>query len=323
MLDNEIIKLKPVFKDYIWGGNKIRNVLKKHTGLMTTIAESWEFSTHPDGVSYIGSGNFEGKTLKQYFDAVGWEGLGDYAVARKQLPIMIKLIDANENLSIQVHPGDKYALKYENDNGKNEMWYIVDAEPNAFIYLGFIRDISKKEVAERVKNGTLEDILNKVPVKKGQSYYIPAGTVHAIGAGCLICEVQQASNVTYRLYDYGRRDVNGKPRKLHLNSALKVLKTKKTYLFSNKINNLFTASSTRGKLLTRNQSFKVTRYDVKDRFSISSTSFLYSVMVVVDGRGKVSDGVEEKAIKTGDTFLLQDCHALSISGNCVVLMISM
>ena len=199
-----MIQLIPVYKQIIWGGTKIRDVLHKETGPLAKIAESWEVSTHRSGESTIGNGIFAGKTLGDYFETVGWENIGKYAVKYRQLPVMIKYIDAEQNLSVQVHPGERYARKHAEDGGKNEMWYVLAADEGAFLYLGFNRDVTKQQVRKACKDGTVEGLLNRIPVKKGEVFYVPAGTIHAIGAGCLICEIQQTSDATYRLYDYGR-----------------------------------------------------------------------------------------------------------------------
>ena len=223
-----MIKLKSVYQEYIWGGSKIHELLHKDTGTLPRVAESWEVSTHPAGKSIVENGAFRGKTLNEYFDQIGWGTAGRYAARNHQLPILIKYIDAKENLSIQVHPNDKYARKHEGDNGKNEMWFVLAADEGAFIYLGFSRDVTKEEIKRRIADNTLEEVLNRVEVKPNEAFYIPAGTVHAIGAGCLICEVQQTSNVTYRIYDYGRTDENGNPRELHVKKALDVLDYRRT-----------------------------------------------------------------------------------------------
>ncbi|HJA02966.1 MAG TPA: class I mannose-6-phosphate isomerase, partial [Candidatus Gallimonas gallistercoris] len=164
-----MIKLKSVYQEYIWGGTKIRDELQKETGDLPRIAESWEVSTHPAGKSIVENGIFRGKTLNEYFDKIGWGIAGRYAARNHQLPILIKYIDAKENLSIQVHPGDKYARKHESDNGKNEMWFVLGADEGAFIYLGFSRDVSKEEVRRRIEENTLEEVLNRVEVKPNEA----------------------------------------------------------------------------------------------------------------------------------------------------------
>ncbi len=187
-------------------------------------AEAWVLSCHPDGPSTIVNGKYAGRTLQQFIDAEGKEVLGTNCRRFREFPILTKFIDAKQNLSIQVHPDNAYALKNENQYGKTEMWYVIDAEPGAFLYYGFKKEISREEFEERIKNNTLTEVLNAVHVKKGDALLIESGTLHAIGAGILIAEIQQNSNVTYRVYDYGRIGKDGKPRELHIAKALDVTK---------------------------------------------------------------------------------------------------
>lgn len=217
-----IIKLAPAFKDYLWGGTKLRDVFGKQCDF-DTIAESWELSAHPAGNCMVASGRHKGLGFSKYLETVGKEVLGWKCAPLQSFPLLIKFIDAKRNLSVQVHPNDDYALENESEYGKNEMWYVIDSEPSAGLYVGFNRDVDRDEVERRVADNTILDILNFYPTKPGDVFFIPAGTVHAIGAGNLICEIQQSSNSTYRLYDYGRVDEFGNPRELHLKKALDVL----------------------------------------------------------------------------------------------------
>lgn len=226
MKQDTMVKLDPAYKDYLWGGTKLRDVYGKQCDF-DTIAESWELSAHPAGNSIIASGRHKGQTFGKYLDTVGRQVMGWKCSALQAFPLLVKLIDAREDLSVQVHPGDDYALENENEYGKNEMWYIVDAEPGAGLYIGFNREVSKEEVEKRIADNTILDVLNFVPTKPGDIFFIPAGTVHAIGAGNLICEIQQSSNCTYRLYDYDRKDKFGNKRELHLQKALDVLDYRK------------------------------------------------------------------------------------------------
>ena len=210
-----ILKLKPACKDYLWGGRR----LVEEFGVdceKNIVAEAWTLSCHSDGASTIASGDFAGKTLAEYIDIHGAEILGTNCRDFDDFPILIKFIDAHENLSVQVHPSDDYALAHENQHGKSEMWYVLDADEGALFYCGFKKKISRDEFIARVKNNSLLDVLNAVPARKGDVLFIPAGTVHAVGKGVLLVEVQKNSNVTYRIFDYGR----GRP--LHIAQALDV-----------------------------------------------------------------------------------------------------
>lgn len=214
--------LKPVGKDYLWGGSRLNDDFSKHIDLMP-LAETWECSTHPDGQSIVASGEHTGKTLVQVL-AEHPEYLGTHPKPGKELPILIKLIDAKQELSIQVHPTDEYAFEHENGGcGKTEFWYVLDAVQNAQIVYGFVRDMDRETVRRSAVEGTLERYLQKIPVKKDDLFYVRAGTVHAIGAGVLLAEIQQNSNQTYRLYDFDRVDKNGQKRELHIDKALDVV----------------------------------------------------------------------------------------------------
>ena len=218
-----ILKLKPSCKDYLWGGTRLRTEFGIEYD-RDPLAESWELSCHPDGPSYIVNGEYAGKTLQQYIDENGKEILGTDCQSFGQFPVLIKFIDAKKDLSIQVHPDNAYALKNEGQYGKTEMWYVMDAAEGASLFYGFAKEVSEEEFEERIRNHTLTDVLNKVMIHKGDVLFIDPGTIHAIGAGSLIAEIQQNSNVTYRVYDYGRKGPDGKERELHVDKALQVTK---------------------------------------------------------------------------------------------------
>ena len=215
------IELKPACKDYLWGGEKLRDNYGIDSPLHP-LAEAWMLSCHPDGPSMVASGPHAGKTFPAYIEAVGRGCLGADCEAFSDFPILIKLIDAKGDLSIQVHPSDDYALAHEHQLGKTEAWYVMDCDEGATLYYGFRHQIGKEELARRAQDGTLTDVLNAVPVEKGDLFFIPSGTIHAIRKGILVAEIQENSNVTYRVYDYGRTGADGKPRQLHLDQALEV-----------------------------------------------------------------------------------------------------
>lgn len=219
----EILKLAAPCKDYLWGGTRLRDEYGKKSD-KEKIAESWELSCHKDGQSVIENGGFAGKTLSEYIAAKGKKVLGKNAEKFEYFPILIKLIDAKDNLSVQVHPENDYALRVEGEYGKTEMWYIVDCDEGAELLYGFKKPIAKEEFAERIRENTLLEVTNNVPVHKGDVFFIEAGTLHAIGKGILIAEIQQNSNTTYRIYDYGRVGADGKPRELHVEKACEVTK---------------------------------------------------------------------------------------------------
>ena len=215
------IKLNPAFKDYLWGGTKLRDEYGKKCDL-DKVAESWELSCHKDGCSVVADGEYAGLTLPQYIEKAGKAVLGTDCEKFEYFPILIKLIDAKQNLSVQVHPDNDYAMRVEGEYGKTEMWYVVDCEPGAGLLYGFKREISKEEFRRRIEDNTLLEVTNRVEVHPGDVFFIEAGTLHAIGEGILIAEIQQNSNTTYRVYDYGRVGADGKPRQLHIEKAIDV-----------------------------------------------------------------------------------------------------
>ncbi len=295
-----MIKLTPVLKDYLWGGRKLHTLYGRENG-SDRISESWEVSIHPDGVS---------EPLVAYLaenpKAVDPEG--------SAFPILIKYIDAMQNLSVQVHPDDAYAQRVEGDNGKTEMWYIVDADENAGIYCGFQRDVSREEFHARVQDGTVEELLNFIPVKKGDCYLIEAGTVHAIGAGCVICEIQQSSNVTYRVYDYNRRGADGKLRQLHIDKAMEVINFQK---FEDQTNTQNAVVSGKNSLqtLTRCPYFRCRKLLLGDTFTADTPDSFLAVNVL-EGSG-VINGMPFSA---GDSFFLPAGESLCLSGNAELML---
>ena len=213
--------LHPASKDYLWGGTRLNDDFSKRVA-SDVVAETWECSTHPDGVSIAASGEWIGMPLDEILRAHP-DYLGVHARRGTDLPVLVKLIDAKEKLSVQVHPDDEFARAHEKgQNGKTEMWYVLDADPDSRIAYGLHHAVGREQFLNAVAAGTVEKYLQMVPVRRNDLFFIPPGTVHAIGAGCLIAEIQQRSNLTYRLYDYNRADRNGKTRPLHLEKGLAV-----------------------------------------------------------------------------------------------------
>ena len=206
------------------GGSRLNDEFEKNIDL-TPLAETWECSTHPDGPSYVVGGTFDGQELAEVLRAHP-EYLGERHKGENTLPILIKFIDAKKDLSVQVHPSDEYAREHEGDNGKTEMWYVIDADEGASLIYGFQHEVTEEILRKAVETGTLDKHLQKVPVHKGDTYFVPAGTVHGIGKGILVAEIQESSNVTYRVYDYDRVDKNGKKRDLHFDKAVQVMNMK-------------------------------------------------------------------------------------------------
>lgn len=291
-----ILKLKPSCKDYLWGGNKLRTEFGIDSD-KETLAESWELSCHPDGPSYIINGEAAGQTLAEYIDANGKEILGKDCESFEEFPVLIKFIDAKKDLSIQVHPDDRYALKNEGQYGKTEMWYVMEAEEGASLFYGFSREVSKEEFEERIRNHTLTEVLNKVEIHKGDVLFIDPGTIHAIGAGCLIAEIQQNSNVTYRVYDYGRKGVDGKERELHVDKALQV--TKREPAIKNKDVGLHVETC---------QYFTVDKVILdglrRKKLTGEADGSSFVSVLMLNGQGKISACGETLDVKKGDSIFI-------------------
>lgn len=308
-----ILKLKPSCKNYLWGGRRLAD----EYGIEyeeDILAEAWELSCHPDGPSYISNGKYAGMTLEEFIEAEGKEVLGSHCRRFRDFPILIKFIDAKQNLSIQVHPNNRYALKNEGQYGKTEMWYIMDAKPGAFLYYGFKTEVSKEEFAKRIEEDSLLEVLNAVPVQKGDVLFIESGTIHAIGEGILIAEIQQNSNVTYRVYDYGRVGKDGKKRDLHIEKALAV--TNRVPIVKDKTSYPHVADC---------DYFTVDKLNLDGTFmkkmegSVSETSF--ASILFLDGEGTISNKGESLQFKKGESFFLTaGSGAYTIEGSCDALV---
>lgn len=216
------LKFHPIFKDKIWGGKKIQSILKKDFSPLDNCGESWEISGVPNNGSIIKNGLLSGQSLNQVIKEFKGQLLGEnvYEKFQSDFPLLIKFIDANDDLSIQVHPDDDLAWERHQSFGKTEMWYIIQADENAELIAGFNQKMDKNAYLESFKNGTLMDVLNKEKAEEGDVFFIPAGRIHTIGKGLLLAEIQQSSDITYRIYDFDRKDRNGNTRELHIDEAL-------------------------------------------------------------------------------------------------------
>jgi len=311
---DSMIKLKPAFKDYLWGGERLRKEFGKECDY-DVIAESWELSAHPDGQSIVDSGKYKGMLFGAYLNKIGIENLGWKFQTFHDFPLLVKLIDAKDDLSIQVHPDDEYALQHENSYGKNEMSLILDAQPDAYLYCGFKEDVSRNEVEEHIKNNTLTDILNKVSVKKGDVIYIPAGMVHAIGKGLLICEVQQNSNITYRVYDYNRKDKYGNVRPLDIEKALDVMSYKayKPEDISVEESKL----SDGGTVIGRSKYFSCSLYECEEHMEVLLSDDSFYGFLMLEGEAGFSSKKEELMVKKGECiFAPKQEETISVVGKC-------
>lgn len=315
-----ILKLTAPCKDYLWGGNRLREEYGKVMN-SDKIAESWELSCHKDGQSVIAAGEYQGKTLTEYIDAKGKAVLGTNCERFEYFPILIKLIDAKDNLSVQVHPENDYALRVEGEYGKTEMWYIVDCNEGAELLYGFKHEISKEEFAERIRNNTLLEVTNNVPVHKGDVFFIEAGTLHAIGKGILIAEIQQNSNTTYRIYDYGRVGADGKPRELHVDKAVEVTELVPPKYPTTAQGAPEAVEGGTNTLLRSCEYFNVNKLELDGTAKLSATEKSFNSLLVLDGECTVTAGSESVTARKGDSlFIDAGTGAYTVSGKGEVIV---
>lgn len=293
------LKLTPAMKETIWGGNKLKTEYGK-TADFDKLAESWELTVRSDGMNIIENGEYAGMTLGEYIDKATYAVIGE-GYTGDRFPLLIKFIDARDTLSIQVHPADEYSLKNENEFGKTEMWYIVDAEEGSELIIGTRPDYTVETYDKAVAEGTVEELFTKVKVKKGEVYFIPAGLVHAIGAGLLICEIQQNSNVTYRVWDFGRLGKDGKPRETHVEKARDVIEN---HTPENIEKMRFACAAERTPtLLAHCDKFKVNKYDFTDLTLCAAKSSFIS-LTFLEGNGVIVADGTEYAFKKGETYYI-------------------
>lgn len=221
------LKFSPILKDKIWGGTKLKSIFNKNAST-SKLGESWELSGYEGDESVVTNGFLKGNNLTELIEIYMGELVGDKIFDEFGLsfPLLLKFIDANENLSIQVHPGDEVAMERHNSFGKTEMWYVIDTDAGGELIIGFTEDCSKETYLNALDNNTIEKALQKIPVKKGDVFFIPSGMVHAIGKGVVVAEIQQSSDITYRIYDFKRVDDNGNERELHTEQAVDVINFK-------------------------------------------------------------------------------------------------
>ena len=293
------LKLAPAVKEIIWGGDKLKKEYNKKADF-DKVAESWELTVRKDGMNVIENGEYAGMTLGEYFEK------GTYSLIGKgydgdRFPLLIKFIDARDSLSIQVHPADEYSLKNENEFGKTEMWYIVDCDEGSYLIIGTKPDYTPEAYDEAVKNGTVEELFIHQPVKPGEVYFIPAGLVHAIGAGILICEIQQNSNVTYRVFDFNRLGKDGKPRELHVEKARDVIENHSPEAIERM--QFACASERTPSLLAACDKFKVNKYDFTElTLTASEDSFLS--LTFLEGEGEIGFEGEKYPFAKGETYYM-------------------
>jgi len=298
------IKFTPIAKETIWGGNKLRTVLSKDFPSTQKIGESWEISGVKNDISLVANGQLKGESLNDLIQKFGSRLLGEKVFQKfgQEFPLLIKFIDADDALSIQVHPDDELAKERHNSFGKTEMWYVLDAEKDANLIVGFNQEVDQKLYQQKLSEGKLEEILNAEKVQNGSCYFIPAGRVHAIGKGILLAEIQQTSDITYRMYDWNRVDKEGKSRELHTEQAVDAIDyaLEKEYAtsYSTEINNT-TNLATCDYFTTNRLAFdKEISRDYTDLDS-------FIIYICLDGEFEISaENLEKTSVKKGESILI-------------------
>lgn len=303
------ILLKPVVKDYIWGGTRLKDEYGFESD-RDIAAEGWMLSCHKDGTNTVKNGPFAGESFADVLKKWGYD---------EKFPILIKLIDARDRLSVQVHPDNAYALANEGEYGKTEMWYIVDCEKGAQLAYGFTKKIDRAEFEKRIKENTLDEVINYVPVKKGDVFFISAGTLHAIGKGILIAEIQQNSNTTYRVSDYGRLGADGKPRELHVEKALDVTLTEPPVMPYGNVGRSERYSWGTERQLAECEYFKVKRFLLDGDVQLSEKVSFISLLIL-DGEASLKHGTEELALAKGDSVFVPAGCGVTLSGRADIII---
>jgi len=311
----EPIFFKPLYKNVIWGGDNISKIFNRNiTG--NDIGESWELSAHPSGINEIENSDFEEKNLLELFNnrKIRKDIFGRICVEMEKFPILIKFIDAQNNLSIQVHPNDEYARIHENDSGKTEVWYILECKENAKIVYGFKDSVTPETLLGAINN--IEESVQYVSVHKGDFISIPSGTIHAIMSGIVLLEVQQSSDVTYRVYDWNRLDKSGNPRELHLKQAFDVINLSN----NNKICNYEKLDKNLN--IYKSRYFNIDMINVEGLTNEISNKDSFYVYIVIDGNGSIKTNNYYREIEKGTTFLIPaNLGDFSLIGNMKLMKI--
>ncbi|NLU53368.1 MAG: class I mannose-6-phosphate isomerase [Clostridiaceae bacterium] len=305
-MDTQLYPLtfKPLYKNYIWGGRNLEKLGKVLPDGI--VAESWEISAHQDGMGIVAEGPFEGRTLKELADEYKEQLLGSlsYSKYKEKFPLLLKFFDANDWLSVQVHPDDEYARIHENDFGKTEMWYIVDAVPGASVLYGLEKKVTRSEFKKVIDEGRISELLKRVPVSPGDILYIPAGTVHAAGKGLLIAEIQQNSNATYRLYDFDRKNPDGTTRPLHIEKALDSINFEKAANTGKTQGLSYKKDDADIRVIIADAHFCVDIIDINGETSLSADGRSFIAYLFYEGEGALTWNKGSMPVKAGKSVLV-------------------
>ncbi|MEI0447656.1 type I phosphomannose isomerase catalytic subunit [Brachyspira intermedia] len=301
-----LLEFNEIAKEVIWGGNSLVSVYSKPFDKNKTIGESWEICDLPNDNNIVSNGELKGKTLSYLVKEYGSELLGtkckdDY------FPLLIKLIDAKDKLSIQVHPDEEYANKRYNKHGKNEMWYVMETYGDAKLLIGLKENISKEDLKNALNNSkNIENMFNYFDIKKGDAFYIPSGCIHAILGNAVIAEIQTPSDVTYRLYDWNRLDKNGKSRELHIEDSFNVIKDINAFNLKSDKKNSFKDEKLEINTVFSNDFFKTEEYIINGTYSSKTNGESFEIIMVLDGKGYIESNIADNVIKlnAGKTVLI-------------------
>ncbi|AZK46930.1 mannose-6-phosphate isomerase, class I [Paenibacillus lentus] len=313
-MNQQPIFLKPVFQERIWGGSKLAELFNYEIP-NTKTGECWAVSAHPNGQSVVKDGPYQGLTLGEL-----WSSHQELFHSKSPVfPLLTKILDASDDLSVQVHPNDQYAGEHENGElGKTECWYIVDAEPGAEIIYGHEAN-SKEQLVKWIEEGNWEGLLTKVPVQAGDFFYVPSGTIHALGRGIVVLETQQSSDTTYRVYDYDRKDKDGNTRELHLEKAIEVTTVPQSY--KQETYDTFSREGITITSFVSNEFFTVQKWDVHGAASLEAST-KYTICSVIEGQGQLLLGDHQYALSKGDHFILPVSFGPYVLSGTMTLIIS-
>lgn len=308
------IKFEPLLKQTIWGGDKILHFKHLNTSI-ENVGESWEISGVKDSECIVSEGPWKGRSLNQLVDEMKQDLVGkeNYERFGDEFPLLIKFIDARQDLSIQVHPTDEIAQRKGKPHGKTEMWYVMDSAPEAKLFTGLKKQITPEQYEQMVEDGTICDALAQYEVKEGDVFFLPAGRIHAIGSGCFLAEIQQTSDVTYRIYDYKRRDKDGNYRQLHTKEAAECI----NFNVENDYRTHYVERQNQGVTLVQCPYFSTAVYDLDEPMTLDYSELdSFVALIVVKGEGKITDNEGNKiSVKAGDTLLVPaTTETLSVSG---------
>ena len=297
------LKFKTIYKDKIWGGNKIKKLLNKDYGDLPKCGETWELSAVPGDISVVSNGLWRGQDFKSLLVQHGAAIMGVklYEKFGTDFPLLIKFIDANQDLSIQVHPDDALAKKRHQGLGKTEMWYVLQADPKASLITGFNRPMSQGEYLKKFESGNLMEILNQEQVAKGDVFFLPAGRIHTIGKGLLIAEIQQTSDITYRIHDFGRTDDQGNERDLHIEESLEAI----DYTYQSNYKTSYDEESNKRVSLVTCPYFVTNKLSLTDKKTLKAPQIAgFKIYMCVEGSAKIVNGDEETLLVKGETVLI-------------------